>query len=156
IELEEAAPAGEARVVHEEPDGRMALCDPGGGLVHLDAVGDVARVGLGPDLGRHLRELLRSASDEDTVPAPSGEKPCGRGPDSARPSRDDGDLHARDNRLLAPWLISPASAGSSSEWPTAARSRGRSRRSSPREGPASPSPIKASESKRACASWPSQ
>ena len=153
IELEETAPAGEARVVDEEPDRRMALCDLGGDLVHLRAVGDVARLGLRPDLGRHLRELLRSAGDEDAVPAPRGEEASSRGPDSARPSRDDGDPHAFDNKLPAPWLISPASAGSSSEWPTAVRSRGRSPRSSPREGRASPSPTRATASRRTCASW---
>ena len=65
-----------------------------GDLVHLRAVGDVARLGLRPDLGRHLLELLGSAGDEDAVPASRGEKAGGRGSDSARPSRDDGDPHA--------------------------------------------------------------
>ena len=94
LELEEAAPAGEARVVHEEPDRRMPLCDPGGDFVHLRAVGDVARLGLRADLGRHLLEPLGSAGDEHAVPASRGEKAGGRGSDSARPSRDDGDPHA--------------------------------------------------------------
>jgi hypothetical protein len=94
LELEEASPAGEARVVHQEPDRRMALCDPRGDPVHLRAIGDVAGLGFGPDLGRHFRELLRSACDEDAVPAPRGEHAGCRGPDSARPSGDDGDSHA--------------------------------------------------------------
>src|SRR4029453_14041317 len=94
LELEKAASARETRVVHEEPDRGMSLRDPGGDLVHLRAVGDVARLGLRADLCRHLLEPLGSAGDEAAVPASRGEKAGGRSSDSARSSRDDGDPHA--------------------------------------------------------------
>src|ERR671930_212335 len=53
--------------------------------------------------------------------------------------------------MLARWPTR-ASAGWFSEWRTAARSRGRSPSGSPTVAPSSPSRIRASESRKACAS----
>jgi hypothetical protein len=71
----------------------MPLGDPRRELVDMRSLGDVTDLGLCSDLGGHRLQPLGSAGDEDAVPAPRGEKSRGRGPDSARPSRDDGDLH---------------------------------------------------------------
>jgi hypothetical protein len=101
-ELEEPAPARVARVVHEEPQGRVALGDPGGDLVHLRAVGDVAHLGLGSDLRCDLLQELGAPREEDAPPAARCEQARGRSPDAARSSRDDCDSHGAtiDSRRL--------------------------------------------------------
>ena len=51
-EIEEPAAARDAGVVDEQVQGRMALADPRGDVLDLRAVGDVASLGLGAELGR--------------------------------------------------------------------------------------------------------
>ena len=79
----------------------MALADSRRKRLELRAVGDVADLGLGVDLGRDPPEPLGVARDENAAPAALGEEPRGGGPDPARPSGDDGDANSRNSRLPA-------------------------------------------------------
>jgi hypothetical protein len=80
----------------------MPLADPIGRCVDLGAVGDVADLRLGAELGRNPLEPLGSTRQQDASPAAFGQEPCRGGPDPAGPSGDDGDANTRNSRLLAP------------------------------------------------------
>jgi hypothetical protein len=80
----------------------MSLRDARSGGLDLGAVGDVAGLGLAADLRRDSLEPLGPAGEEDAAPAAGGQEPRGGGPDSTRPSGDDGDANRRNSRLPAP------------------------------------------------------
>ena len=79
----------------------MPLADPRRGRLDLGAVGDVADLGLGADLGGDPLQPLGAAREEDAAPAALGQEPRGGGADPARPSGDDGDANSRNSRLPA-------------------------------------------------------
>src|SRR3990172_11594803 len=68
-ELEKAGAAGDAGVVHQQVDGRMALGDGGGDALHVGALGDVAGLRLRADLGGEALEPLRPADEGGAGPA---------------------------------------------------------------------------------------
>lgn len=68
----------------------MPLTDPFGRLLDGRAVGDVADLVLGADLGGRLPEPLLTAAEEDAEPAPFGEAPCQRRADPSRAAGNDG------------------------------------------------------------------
>ena len=95
LEREEAATAGDAGVVHEQVDARMALEDGRGRPVDLLPIGDVAELELAAELERERLEPLLPPGDEHAVPAARDELPRGCLADAARRAGDDGRLHAR-------------------------------------------------------------
>src|SRR3990172_11185036 len=86
-ELEEACAAGDAGVVHEQVDGRMALGDGGGDALHVGALGDVAGLRLRADLGGEPLEPLPPAGEEDAAPAAPRKPARERGPHPPPASR---------------------------------------------------------------------
>jgi hypothetical protein len=82
--------------------GGVPLTDARCGRLDLGAVGDVADLGLGAELGGDPLQPLGAAREQDAAPAALAQEPCGRGPDPARPSGDDGDANSRNSRLPAP------------------------------------------------------
>jgi hypothetical protein len=97
--LEKVPALSHTRVVHEEVHGGMRLADAARDPFHLVAVGDVALLELGVELGRHTLEPLAAAGEQDAVPAAAAERVRDRSADSARPTRHDGHLHAHDDTL---------------------------------------------------------
>src|SRR6266540_5254121 len=127
----------------------MPLANPCRNLFHLGSNADVARLGLPADLLRDALELLAPAREEHTAPPTCGERARHGRADPARSPCDDGDAHGATIDSPPPWLTSPASEVWFSASRTAARSRGRSRRSWPQAEPRSPSRTKGSGSRRA-------
>ena len=79
---------------------------------------------------------------------------CRRNRDEEEGAAQDGPAYRKAVRLALPWLISPASARSSSASRTSARSPGRSPARSPTAAHSSRSPTRASASSRASGSLP--
>ena len=118
-EFEKSAPSGEPRVVDEEPHGLVTLPDPGRHRIDLGAVGDVANLGLCAELRGGLFELLRSAGQEDAMPAAGGEGARGRSADPARSPGDDGHGHPTTIEIVTqPLRRSGRSGGSGSHFET--------------------------------------
>lgn len=80
----------------------MPRRDPCGHLLDLGPVADVARLGLGADLGGERLERLAPARKEDAAPAAAREQAGDRGADAARPAGYDGDANVSSVlRLMA-------------------------------------------------------
>ena len=94
IDVEKAPPCGDAGVVHEEVDGRVALEDACGDLVHLRAIGDIADLPLADDLSRYPLELVGASGEQDAVPALAREFACNRLADTGRGAGDNCDALA--------------------------------------------------------------
>ena len=130
-------PARDPRVVDEQADLRMALAD--GGREPLDglAVADVARLPLRAELLGERPQALLASAQPGRAASPS-RRARGRSrppmpldaPVTTRHLRHSRTL-TRRRRLAAVEAHSQASEGWCSAWPTAARSRGRSRAGSP-------------------------
>ena len=93
---EEASTPGDAGVVDEQIDPRVARQDRRGRLVDVAPVGDVAHLVLGAELGGQWLQPLLAAGDQHAVPALPRQLPRGRGADPAGCTGDDGHLHAAD------------------------------------------------------------
>ena len=97
LEREEVAAPGDAGVVDEQVDTRVALQDRGRGPVDVGALRDVADLVLAAELGRELLEPLLPSRDEHGLPAATRQLPRGRLADAARGAGDDRDPHGRDS-----------------------------------------------------------
>src|SRR5207244_3470901 len=97
-DLEEAAAARDAGVVHEQVDCRMPLANTGGDALDVLAVGHVARLGLRAELLGDALQALLAPGEKDEPPIALAEPAGNRLSDPARSSRDDGD--ADSGRLV--------------------------------------------------------
>ena len=86
---QEAAAAGDARVVDEQADLRVSLPDRGGGSLDRLEIADVAALPLGAQRFGGSAQALLVAADQDTRPAAVGQLPRSRGADPARAAGDD-------------------------------------------------------------------
>ncbi len=93
--VEEARCAGDARVVDEQPDLRMASHDGRRHALYRLAIADVAHLVLGAELLGHTGEALGAARDEHAVPAAALQPSRQRGADAARAAGDDRHPHRR-------------------------------------------------------------
>ena len=89
VGAQEAAPAGNARVVDEQLDLRVPLDDRGGRALDRLAIADVAELLLGADLLGERPQPLLAARDQHALPAAARAAPRDRRPDPARAAGDD-------------------------------------------------------------------
>ncbi len=108
LDVRKLAAGGDARVVDERVDGRVAFEDARGKRLDGSPVADVARLGLAACLLGQRAQPVGAAGDEDAVPAPGGEQACGRLADPRRGTRDHGDaLHGPNVTHSASERVAP-------------------------------------------------
>ena len=100
LELEEAPPAGNARVVDEQVHLRVALADAFGQVVYRETIADVADLCLAVHLARDVLEPFPAAGDEHAAEGATGQLARQRSADAARGAGDHRDLHANVRTVL--------------------------------------------------------
>ena len=83
FEAEEVSATGDARVVDQQVDGRVARQDRCGRPVDVTPVGDVAELVLAAELGGQSFQPLLPAGDQHAMPAVPRQLPRGLGADPA-------------------------------------------------------------------------